>query len=114
MPALELKSKTVIVDNNGYLQQFDDWDEEVANELADKAGVGKLDPESIAVLKFIREHYRKYNFFPIISSICKNIHKPKDCVDRKFLNALVAWKIAGLPHPEEPIISLLEAGQSPG
>jgi hypothetical protein len=31
---------------------------------------------------------------------------------RKVLNPLIAWKMAGLPHPEEPIVSLLEAGQS--
>jgi hypothetical protein len=35
-------------------------------------------------------------------------------VSEKFFNPLIAWKIAGLPHPEDPVISLLEAGQSPG
>ena len=114
MPLLEKDPKTIPIDDDGYLVNFDDWDEQVANELAKKAGVGILDTESMAVLRFIREHYKKYNFFPIVSSICRNIHEPKDCVDRKFLNALVAWKAAGLPHPDEPIISLLEAGQSPG
>jgi hypothetical protein len=35
-------------------------------------------------------------------------------VHEEFYNPLLAWKLAGLPKPEEPIISLLEAGQSPG
>lgn len=115
MPVLEKYSKRkIVVDDDGYLVDFNDWDEEVARELAARAKVGELPPESIAMLKFIRNHYEAYNFFPIVNSICMKLHKPKDCVAEKFLNPLMAWKIAGLPHPEEPIISLLEAGQSPG
>lgn len=114
MPILKHKDRMIIVDDEGYLVNFDDWDEEVASELAASADVGKLTPENIAMLKFIRDHYKAYNFFPIVNSICKNIHAPKDCVSEKFFNPLIAWKIAGLPHPEEPIVSLLEAGQSPG
>jgi len=114
MPVLVHKEKKITVDDEGYLVDFNDWDEEVARELAAKADVGELSPESITVLKFIRDHYKAYNFFPIVNSICRNIHEPKDCVAKTFFNPLIAWKIAGLPHPEEPIISLLEAGQSPG
>ena len=114
MPTLQAKQRVIAVDDEGYLVNFDDWDEEVACELAARADIGELTPENIGMLKFIRDHYKVYNFFPIVNSICKNMHEPKGCVAEKFFNPLVAWKIAGLPHPEEPIISLLEAGQSPG
>jgi TusE/DsrC/DsvC family sulfur relay protein len=115
MPVLEKHSnKKIAVDDEGYLINFNDWDESVARELAAKADVGELSSEDIAMLKFIREHYKAYNFFPIVNSICTKLHEPKDCVAKKFFNPLIAWRIAGLPHPEEPIISLLEAGQSPG
>ncbi len=114
MPKLRNKDRMIAVDEEGYLVNFDDWDEDVARELAVSADVGELTPESIAMLRFIRDHYKAYNFFPIVNSICRNIHAPKDCVAEKFFNPLIAWKIAGLPHPDEPIISLLEAGQSPG
>ncbi|HEY6010480.1 MAG TPA: TusE/DsrC/DsvC family sulfur relay protein [Nitrospirota bacterium] len=114
MQVREQTKKTIAVDNDGYLLDFDDWDEEVARELAARAGAGELTSESIAMLKFIRDHYKIYNFFPIVNSICRKINEPKDCVAERFFNPLMAWKIAGLPHPEEPVISLLEAGQSPG
>ena len=114
MPVLKHKARIIAVDEDGYLKYFNDWDEDVARELAARAEVGELTPENIAILKFIRNHYKTYNFFPIVGSICKNVREPKDCVTEKFINPLVAWKIAGLPHPDEPIISLLEAGQSPG
>lgn len=114
MPVLEQGARMIAVDDDGYLVDFNDWNEEVARELAARAGAAELTPGSIAMLKFIRDHYKVYNFFPIVNSICKKVHEPKDCVTEKFYNPLIAWKIAGLPHPEEPIISLLEAGQSPG
>jgi TusE/DsrC/DsvC family sulfur relay protein len=114
MSILNHKGRKIEVDTDGYLVHFDDWDEDVARELAIRWGAEELTPESISVLKFIRDHYKRYNFFPIVGSICKNVHEPKDCVTEKFVNPLIAWKIAGLPHPDEPMISLLEAGQSPG
>jgi hypothetical protein len=50
----------------------------------------------------------------IMEVICTKLHEPINCVTEKFFNPLIDWKRDGLPHPEEPIISLLEAGQSPG
>lgn len=114
MPVLKHKARMIALDDEGYLINFDDWDEEVARDLAARADVGELTPESISMLKFIRDYYKTYNFFPIVNSICRNIHASKDCMSEKFFNPLIAWKIAGLPHPDEPVISLLEAGQSPG
>lgn len=111
---VEYKTKKAPVDDAGYLVNFDDWDEGIAAALAGREGVGTLTPEKLDALRFIREYYKKYNFFPILNAVCKNIHKPKDCVHEEFINPLLAWKIAGLPRPEEPVISLLEAGQSPG
>jgi TusE/DsrC/DsvC family sulfur relay protein len=114
MPVLEYKEKKINVDDEGYLVNLDDWDEGVARALAAREGIDELADDRIAILKFIREYYKTYNFFPILNAICKRVSEPKDCVQEKFMNALLAWKIAGLPRPEEPIVSLLEAGQSPG
>ncbi len=117
MPVVS-KSRTnerrVTFDEEGYLTDFDAWDEGVAREMARREGVGELPPDKIESLKFIRDYYRKFSFFPILRSVCKNVAKPKDCVKEDFLNPLVAWKLAGLPHPDEPVVSLLKAGQSPG
>ena len=86
----------------------------MAQALAAREGIKALGPDRLNMLKFIRWYYRTFDFFPIINAICKKVHEPKDCVHEKFINRLIAWKVAGLPHPEEPITSLLEAGQSPG
>jgi TusE/DsrC/DsvC family sulfur relay protein len=112
--SIEYRGKRVAVDEEGYLVNYGEWDEMAAQALAAQEGVGELPPDKISALKFIREYYERYNFFPILNAVCKHVHKPKDCVQEDFLNPLLAWKIAGLPRPEEPIISLLAAGQSPG
>jgi len=114
MTLLEYKQKKIEVDEDGCLLHFDDWDEEVARSLAAREGIEELGSDSINMLKFIRWYYQTYDFFPIVNQICKRVHEAKGCVKEKFINPLIAWKIAGLPHPAEPIISLLEAGQSPG
>jgi TusE/DsrC/DsvC family sulfur relay protein len=111
---IEYQDKKIAVDDEGYLVNYDDWNETVAKTLAERAGVGELSQDRIAILKFIREYYKQYNFSPLLRAVCKNVHRPKDCVHEEFYNPLLAWKLAGLPKPEEPIISLLEAGQSPG
>lgn len=111
---LKNQPKTPLFDEAGYLVHFEDWSEDVARMIAAREGIPELTQERLAMLRFIRDHYKAYDFFPIVRSICRNVNAPKDCVQENFMNALIAWKIAGLPHPEEPLISLLEAGQSPG
>ncbi len=114
MGVLQSEKRIVEVDDEGYLINADDWDENLARMLAAREGVEDLDEKDINMLKFIRWYYRTFDFFPIINAICKNVHEAKDCVNERFINPLIAWKLAGLPHPEEPLVSLLEAGQSPG
>jgi TusE/DsrC/DsvC family sulfur relay protein len=111
---LIVQDKEVETDEDGCLLHFEDWDEDVARVIAQREGVQELMPDMISMLKFIRFYYKTHDFFPIINAICKSVNEPKGCVEEKFINPLLSWKIAGLPHPEEPMISLLKAGQSPG
>jgi TusE/DsrC/DsvC family sulfur relay protein len=118
MPALnsvEIKrgTRNAAIDEEGYLMNIDDWDESVARTLAERMGFSELTGDKIEILKFIREYYRKYNFFPILRAVCKNVNKPRECMIEEFCVPLVAWKLAGLPHPGEPLKSFLEAGQTP-
>src|SRR5512143_3113525 len=118
MPVLDYidikeEAKKAAIDAEGYLANIDDWDESVARALAERMGFRELTHDKIEILKFIRDYYKKYNFFPILRAVCKAVNKPRDCMIDEFEVPLVAWKLAGLPHPEEPVISLLEAGQTP-
>ena len=72
MPVLEYAGLKINVDDEGYLENADDWNEKAARALAEKEGVGELTEDRMEIIRFLREHYKKYNFFPILSSICKN------------------------------------------
>ena len=112
--ALEVNGKRVDLCEGGYLCRFGEWNEQAAREFARREGMPGLTEEKLSALRFIREYYAKYQFFPILNAVCRNLHRPKECLREDFLDPLIAWKFAGLPTPEEPIISLLSAGQSPG
>ncbi|MDI6802171.1 MAG: TusE/DsrC/DsvC family sulfur relay protein [Thermodesulfovibrionales bacterium] len=107
MPAIECGGKIINVDDDGFLLNFDDWDENVACMIAEREGIQELTKERMDIIKFMREYYKHYISFPILGSVCKNIHQPKECVSEEFIDPLKAWKIAGLPRPGEEVVSYL-------
>jgi TusE/DsrC/DsvC family sulfur relay protein len=108
MPTIEYSGGKVNLDEDGYLVNLNDWDEQVACALAEREGVDELTKEKMDIIKFMREYYKQYRSFPILDSVCKNIHQPKECVSEEFIDPLKAWKIAGLPRPGEEVISYLK------
>ncbi len=104
MPVLEYGEVKIKIDDDGFLENIDEWNEKVACALAEREGVEELTEDRIDILKFIRVYYKKYNFFPILRAVCKNVHQPKNCLSENFLNPVQAWKIAGLPNPGEEVI----------
>lgn len=113
MPTIEYSEGKVNLDDEGYLVNFNDWNEQVACTLAEREGVEELTKEKLDILKFIREYYRNYNFFPILNAVCKNVHQPKNCITEQFMDPLKAWKLAGLPKPSEDIVNIVKYGQTP-
>lgn len=113
MPLIEVSGRQIEIDENGYLRNLDDWSEAVACAIAEREGVEELTKERMDIIRFIRDYYRQYNFFPILNAVCKNVNQPKECINEQFLDPIVAWKIAGLPRPDETIINLLRYGQTP-
>lgn len=100
MPTIEYEGMKINVDDEGYLVNFDDWNEKVACALAEREGISKTCPltkERIDILKFIREYYKNFNSVPIVRAVCKNVHQPKDCEYVQFPDPTITCKIAGLP-----------------
>ncbi len=89
--------KEIKVDADGFLIDSEDWDEDIARGLAKREGVENFTDEMMEIVKFMRTYYKKFNAFPILNYVCKNIHQPRECVSEEFINPEKAWKIAGLP-----------------
>jgi TusE/DsrC/DsvC family sulfur relay protein len=108
MSVLELSGLKIKLDDEGYLENPDDWNEKVACALAEKEGIEELTRDKMDIIRFLRDHYKKYNFFPVLSSVCKSVHQPKECMIEKFMEPLTAWKVAGLPKPNPQVVGYLK------
>ena len=100
MPIVEHKGLKFEVDEEGFLVNFDDWNEKVACALADREGISKecpLTKERMDILKFIRDYYKNFSSVPIVRAVCKNVHQPKNCEYLNFPDPVITSKVAGLP-----------------
>jgi len=111
MPVFEYSGQKIEIDDEGYLVRFDDWNEKIACALADREGVSTQCPlteERMNILRYLRDYYRRFNAFPIIQAVCKNVHQPKDCMSEQFLDPIQAWRIAGLPKPTTEVFAYIK------
>ena len=108
MKIIEYGDTKIELDDEGYLARFEDWNEKMACGLAENVGVEELSKEKIEVIKFMRDYYNQFNSFPVLNSVCRNVHQAHNCVNEDFVDPLKAWKIAGLPKPSEEVISYLK------
>ncbi len=104
MPVIECAGARVEVDDEGYLVNLNDWNESVAMVLARKEGLDDIGHDRMDIIKFMRDYYKQYNAFPVLRGVCRRVHMSKDCYSEKFIDPLTAWKIAGLPKPDEHVI----------
>lgn len=100
MGVIEFGDRKIKLDAEGYLENSKDWSEELAYVLAEREGIGRLTGEKMAIICFLRNYYHEFHAFPILRSVCRNLHKPRECVNESFIDPMKAWKIAGLPHLE--------------
>jgi len=105
---MEYNDLIIKVDNEGYLLNLDDWNEKVACALTQTVeGVDECDltDDRMEILKFMRDYFRKFESFPIVRQVCKNVHQDNECLYEQFLDPIKAWKIAGLPKPTPDAIA---------
>ena len=96
------------LDEDGYLEHFKERNEKTTCVIAEKEDIDELSKERMEVIKFMRYYYKQFKAFPVLGSVCKNVHQSKDCVNEDIVDPLTAWKIAGLPKPSEEIVSYLK------
>lgn len=105
--ALEVNGKSYEVDEEGYLANLADWNEDVANAMA-QADNAELSENHWEVINFLREYYEEYQIAPAVRVLTKAIGKKlgPDKGNSKYLYELFpygpakqACKYAGLPKP---------------
>ena len=96
-----LGGKAIEVDEEGFVQQPELWDEAVARDLARLDGIDEMTEDHWQVVNYIREYWLKFEIAPLIRRLCKETGKDIDTIYELFANGPAdgACKIAGLPTP---------------
>ena len=74
MATIDVKGKTIEVDEDGFLANLDDWNMDVANYFAQVEGIDMTD-QHWEVVNFLREYYKQYQIAPMIKILVKEIGK---------------------------------------
>ena len=98
----ELKNTTIELDSEGFLADMNEWNEEIASELAREEGIGDLNEGHWKVIHYMRDEYREKGEAPTIRRLTK-----ESGVSTKELYQLFpkgplkkAARIAGIPKPK--------------
>ena len=59
MATVEYKGKSFEVDEDGFLQKFEDWTLEWVDYVKDSEGIKELTPEHNKVIEFLQDYYKK-------------------------------------------------------
>jgi tRNA 2-thiouridine synthesizing protein E len=101
MAEVEYGGKMLEIDEDGFIQDPDAWDEAVAADLAKTEGVDALTDAHWKLVNYIRDYYVEYQMAPMIRKLCKSTgFKLKEIYDLFPSGpAKGACKVAGLPKP---------------
>jgi dissimilatory sulfite reductase related protein len=101
MPQIELNGAMYDVDEDGFLQEPDKWNEAVANAFAAIEGVNALTDDHWKVINYLRTYFQENGIAPMVRKLTKDTG-----VQLKYMYELFpqgpansACKWAGLPKP---------------
>ena len=102
MAQLELEGKIFEVDGDGFLQQPEIWNKDVAQLFAHQDGTGVLTEKHWTVINFIRNHWEENDRAPMVRKVCLSTGlRSREIYELFPLGpAKGACKIAGLPKPD--------------
>ena len=101
MPTFTYGDLAIEVDEDGFMQEPEQWNEEVAKALATTEGVEELTDEHWKVVNYLREYYLQFGVAPMIRKLCKETGFNLKKIYELFPSgpAKGACKVAGLPKP---------------
>ncbi len=94
-------SLAIEVDEDGFMQEPDKWNEEIAKALATTEGVNELTEEHWKLVNYLRNYFLQFGVAPMIRKLCKETGFDLKKVYALFPSgpAKGACKVAGLAKP---------------
>jgi TusE/DsrC/DsvC family sulfur relay protein len=101
MPKVTLGGKEIELDEDGFIQEPEEWNRAVAEDLAKIEGALPMDDERWKLVNYIRKYYLEYGIAPPIRMLVKQSGFSLKYIYQLFPSgpAKGACKVAGLPKP---------------
>lgn len=101
MAKLDLAGSTYEVDEHGFMQEADRWNQDIAAAYAALEGVSELTVDHWKALNYLRDYYLKNGICPMIRRLIKETGFTLKTLYDLFPNgpANSACKWAGIPKP---------------
>ena len=101
MPDFKVGDTTLEIDEDGFIQQPESWNKDVAAALATTEGVDSLSEDHWKVVDYLRDYYTEFGVAPMIRKLCKSTGFKLNQIYELFPSgpAKGACKVAGLPKP---------------
>lgn len=101
MAVVEFKGKQFEVDEDGFLQKFEDWSPEWVDYVKESEGIKELTDEHQKVIEFLQDYYKKNGIAPMVRILSKVTGFKLKHIYELFPSGpgKGACKMAGLPKP---------------
>ncbi|MCX7010987.1 MAG: TusE/DsrC/DsvC family sulfur relay protein [Candidatus Sumerlaeota bacterium] len=101
MATQTLGGKEMEVDEDGFIQKPEEWDQGVAQDLAKTEGVQDMSDNHWKLVHYLRDYYLKFGMAPMIRKLCKETGFSLKEIYEMYPSgpAKGACKVAGLPKP---------------
>jgi dissimilatory sulfite reductase related protein len=101
MPTFNHGNVSIAVDEDGFMENPEAWNNDVAAALATTEGVDALGDEHWKLVHYLRNYYLQFGVAPMIRKLCKETGFDLKKVYELFPSgpAKGACKVAGLPKP---------------
>lgn len=101
MPIFEYKDLKIEVDEDGFIQEPEQWNEEVAVALASTEDVEVLTEDHWKIINYLRDYYKQFGIAPMIRKLCKESGFTLKEIYELYPSgpAKGACKVAGLTKP---------------
>lgn len=94
-------------DREGFLIDPEAWSHELAERIAEQAGVGALGSRHWQVIDLVRARYFALGALPVMRLVCRAAGLDPRQGHALFGSCIALWRIAGLPHPGDEALAYM-------
>jgi len=101
MPLFEYGEIKIALDEDGYMENPDEWNPEIAFAIATTDDIRELTENHWIVINYLRDYFRQFGIAPMIRKLCKETGFSLKEIYDLFPSgpAKGACKVAGLSKP---------------